>query len=344
MAASDSVSTLIELLTPIWQRALHRPSIGADDNFFQLGGDPVAASQIFEDFAQATGRNIPPFLIYQAPTINSLAGYLSAEPLKPFPPLVMLENGNDQPPIFVAHGIGSHLMEFFQFARQMKVSQPIFALQLPGMEGATQPLNRVEAMADHFLSFIREAQPHGPYCLIGYSFGGLVSLEIARRIKQSGEAVEALILVESYPPRETIPFFYWLRLVTRLLMKRFSTRIGLIVRGGPDPREIAAGKLQINDAKYPAIKRVRESSFQALRNYKPSFYPGKIFFIRAQVQTTFPSDPRPIWGPLVEEIVVETLPGDHHKLLESHSNDLAAAILRYLQNARASLSKEAKKQ
>ena len=40
-------TTTIEVLAPIWERILKRTGVRADENFFDLGGDPSSAAQLF---------------------------------------------------------------------------------------------------------------------------------------------------------------------------------------------------------------------------------------------------------------------------------------------------------
>jgi thioesterase domain-containing protein len=54
-------------------------------------------------------------------------------------------------------------------------------------------------MAEDYLSFIRRIQPHGPYNLLGWSFGGLVAHVIATQLQSLGEEVALLALLDSYP-------------------------------------------------------------------------------------------------------------------------------------------------
>jgi thioesterase domain-containing protein len=44
-----------------------------------------------------------------------------------------------------------------------------------------------------------EFQPLGPYILIGYSFGGLIALEMAQRLTEEGKQVALLTFVDTYP-------------------------------------------------------------------------------------------------------------------------------------------------
>ena len=67
-------STMVEMLTPIWQRVLQLSSVDVEDNFFDLGGDSSLALQLFNEIALACGRELPPVMIYVASTIAGSGG------------------------------------------------------------------------------------------------------------------------------------------------------------------------------------------------------------------------------------------------------------------------------
>jgi hypothetical protein len=81
-------------------------------------------------------------------------------------------------------------------ARELGRDQPFFAITPCGLDGENAP-GTFEEMADRHLQALREVQPHGPYFLGGTCNGGLIALEMARRLAQSGEAVERLIVIRS---------------------------------------------------------------------------------------------------------------------------------------------------
>src|ERR1700730_12858887 len=66
---SASTTATVEILIPIWKRVLQLESVALGDNFFELGGDSSLALQLFDEIALACGRDLPPVMIYQAPTI-----------------------------------------------------------------------------------------------------------------------------------------------------------------------------------------------------------------------------------------------------------------------------------
>lgn len=69
----EATSSTTEVLTSIWQRLLQLPSVRVNDNFFELGGDSSLALQLFNEIAQLCDRELPPVMIYEAPTIAALA-------------------------------------------------------------------------------------------------------------------------------------------------------------------------------------------------------------------------------------------------------------------------------
>ncbi len=178
---------LSEVLIPIWQRVLRRSQVGVNDNFFDLGGDSSSALEIFAEIAQVCGRYLPPTTILQTPTIAGLAALLEGTNSPRFAPLIQMRAGTERPAVFVTHGIGGSVLELAQLLRHIQTDHPIYGLQARGIDGVDEPYDRVEDIAQSFLDAIREMQPLGPYIFIGYSMGGLVTLDMARRLSESGE-------------------------------------------------------------------------------------------------------------------------------------------------------------
>ncbi|MGA8764550.1 MAG: alpha/beta fold hydrolase [Candidatus Sulfotelmatobacter sp.] len=329
---SEVTSSMIEVLTPIWQRVLQLPSIHVNDNFFDLGGDSSQALQLFTEIAQVCGRELPPVMIYQAPTIAALAALLE-QPIAPrFPALVLLKAGSQKPPVFIAHGLGGSVMDFYQPVRHIQSDHPIYGMQARGIDGVDEPLGRIEDMAQFHLNAIKELQPHGPYVLMGYSLGGLVVLEIAQRLSANGEKVALLAMLDAYPHMRYLSLGQRIRLTLRQA-RRGSRTLGNL--GGSAPYQPPAGV-----SLTPAMQRVRHGAYLALTRYQPRFYRGKINFVRAQVSSGFPADPAAVWSNLAAEFEVETVPGDHLGIITTHFEHLAAVLSRYLGEAFADVSRK----
>ncbi len=336
-------ATTVEMLTSIWQRVLQRSPVGAEDNFFDLGGDSSLALQLFNEIALACGRELQPVTIYVAPTISALAAVLEQPADPQFPPLVLLKDGSAHPPIFITHGLGGSVIDFFQVLKHIRTSHPVHGMQSKGIDGTEEPFDRIEDMAKFHLDAIRQVQPHGPYLLAGYSLGGLVTFEMARQLAAAGEKVALLAMLDSYPDIRYLSFAQRARLMTRLTTRRASTAmklpvgeaLSLIVR--PSRRRSTAPRvsyqLPVDVSLSPAMQRTRECAYLALTRYKPQFYAGKVKFVRAEIPTDFPADPAAVWAHLAEKFEVETVPGDHLEIISTHYEKLASVLSRYIEEA-----------
>jgi acetoacetyl-CoA synthetase len=338
---------MIEVLTPIWQRVLQRPSIGIEDDFFDLGGDPSLAAKLFAEIAQACGRELPPVMIYKAPTISAQAALLERPTPPQLPAFVLMKPGAEEPPVFIAPGMGGSATEVFHLVKQIQSGHPIFGMQPRGIDGVEEPLERIEDMAELYLDAIKELQSRGPYYLIGYSVGGLVMLEIAQRLSLSGEKVALLAMLDTYPHDRCLPLRERARLVARLTKRRATTVMRSPMRDalsyinrGIERRlrffgnQRSAGHAPtIGASSAQAVQRVQDSSYVALRRYRPRFYNGEIKFVRAEIRTDFPDNPAVAWAPLAAEFQVETVPGDHLGMVRTYAESLANVVSRYLRGA-----------
>jgi len=296
-------------LIALWERVLQQAPIFPDDNFFDLGGDSLAAVKLFHEIEQKTGRKLPITSIYDVPTPAALAALLDEpETAAPFSPLVPMKPGRGAP-LFIAHGLGGNVMELSALAKRLATDRPVYAIQPKGLDGLEAPHDRVEAMADYYLRALRDLQPRGPYFLAGYSFGGLIALEMARRLKQAGETIALLAFIDSYPHPHHFP------LLDRAYVK-LRTGLGRDPGLGLAPAAIAAG---------PALQRVYDASYAALLHYRPRPYEGRVVFLRPN-RSLFPVHPAKIWVRYVDEIDLHTVPGDHDSMVRAEVGALAATF------------------
>jgi thioesterase domain-containing protein/aryl carrier-like protein len=311
------------MLTAIWQRVLQLSSVGVEDNFFDLGGDSASALELFHEIALACGRELPPVMIYHTPTIAAL-GALLEQPANPrVPALVELKAGSVHPPVFIAHGLGGSVMDFFQVVKHIQTGHAIHGMQAKGIDGIDEPLDRIEDMARYSLDAVKALQPHGPYLLVGFSLGGLAALEMAQQLIAEGEKVGLLAMLDSYPHMTRLSRSQRARLSARQTWRRVARRLHWL--GVSPPFETT-----VEVSPSPALQHFRDRSYLALERYQPRFYPGKISFIRAAIPTDFPADPAAVWSHLAQEFQVKTVPGDHLGIMTAHFEELASAISAYL--------------
>jgi acyl-coenzyme A synthetase/AMP-(fatty) acid ligase/thioesterase domain-containing protein len=192
-----------EMVAEIWAEVLELELIGRSEDFFELGGDSLAAEALISRIIADLGVNdkvCTTTLLIQAPTVAEFAARLRSKPAVPRGPLVPLHRAGSRPPLFIMAGGGGLGIAFVPWARLLGPDQPTWALQWPALEGRGLPERSVRSIARSHITAIRRVQPHGPYHLAGHSFGAIAALEMAHQLKAAGEQVALLAIIDSFPP------------------------------------------------------------------------------------------------------------------------------------------------
>ncbi len=319
-------------LTKIWQKILGVPSIGIKDNFFELGGHSLLAFQLFAEIEKTWGKNLPLATLFQAETIEELANVLHQKTwVAPWSSLVTIQATGTKPPLFCIHPIGGNILEYYPLASYLGADQPIYGLQSQGLDGKQKPLQRVEEMASHYIKDIRTIQPHGPYQLLGYSFGGVIALEIAQQLHAQGQKVAFLGLVDLNSPNleKVRPSFtksiqihlsnLWC-LEAKDRLKYIRDRIDYRFKNY-DYREFVIKSLSEIAPPSPQLLNLIDTNFQASRDYIAKPYAGDICLFRCQVQTLDYALSTDLgWGDLVTgKLEIYNIPSIHYEVLREPS-------------------------
>lgn len=185
-------------LVSIWESVLKISPIGIADNIFDLGVDSLLAAELFARIEKTVGRHLPPAPLFQAPTIQSLAVLLQRKDNQHgLTSLVTIQPQGSEKPFFCVHGGAGTVLLFNSLARHLAPERPVYGLQARGLYGRDLPHTNVREMAAHYLKEMRVVQPHGPYLLGGWCFGGIVAYEIAQQLHRIGENVDALVMFDA---------------------------------------------------------------------------------------------------------------------------------------------------
>ena len=226
------------VLAKIWGDLLGYQSIGVIDNFFDMGGNSLLGVRLFAAIRKRFSVSLPLATLFEAQTITDLAK-LVAQPEQDvaptgagWSPMVCMKPGAaGQTPVYFIHGSRGNVLVFKAFADRVRREQPVYALQAAGVDGKMAPDESIEVMAGRYLEAIRKVQPKGPYMLAGYSGGGVIAYEIARRLKAVGEETRMLMLVDTLEPsqmRANVSMLDRIRNLHRIKLKRLISLPGVV--------------------------------------------------------------------------------------------------------------------
>ncbi|MBN9744584.1 non-ribosomal peptide synthetase [Amycolatopsis sp. A1MSW2902] len=200
---SQDISETVELLRTAFAETLGIADPDIQTGFFELGGNSLQSVRLVA-LARRAGLRLTVADVLTHGSIERLAALAErAEPdladlPDPFAPVLPIRPTGTKPPLFCLHaGLGLSL-PYLGLAAHLP-DRPIYGLQSPGISGAEQFPDSVEQVAENYLKHIRRLQPHGPYHLLGWSYGGLLAFELAVRLEAEGETVGSLSILDSYP-------------------------------------------------------------------------------------------------------------------------------------------------
>ncbi|WP_143203912.1 non-ribosomal peptide synthetase, partial [Streptomyces sp. CB02400] len=202
------------VLCELFAEVLGVDRVGPEDSFFERGGDSLLAVRLLGRIRSATGSGtvLGVRSLLDAPTPEALARLLrsgggsgsgSEEAVRALEVLLPLRATGTRPPLFCVHPWAGLSWPYAGLLRSLGEDRPLYGLQARGLARDEEPPASVGEMAEDYLARIREVQSEGPYHLLGWSFGGLVAHEMAVRLREAGEEVALLALLDAFPPDAT---------------------------------------------------------------------------------------------------------------------------------------------
>ncbi|WP_063043787.1 type I polyketide synthase [Nocardia pseudovaccinii] len=201
-AASGPLGTDAEhAVAALWARML---DIEPDDarfdratDFFAIGGDSVLAIRMLNRLRGELGLVVTPRAFLADPTLAATAAAAEVQQVAAAYDdcAVTLRDGTGNP-VFLLHPTGGDVLCYTELARKLSTDRRVIGIQDPALAGARGP-ESVAELARIYEGVLRTQQPTGPYSLGGWSMGGILAHEVARRLQDSGETVAVLALIDA---------------------------------------------------------------------------------------------------------------------------------------------------
>lgn len=341
-------TTVEQAAAELWAEVLGMASVSVSDNYFDIGGHSLLATQLVAKAQQRFDRSIPLKWLFEYPTLEEwalqverLTGEVQPDDALSRPSqasegyLVQINRTGSLPPICLVHPVGGSISCYFTLGRQLSASQPLYAMQAPGLAGrSTSDRMTVEQMAECYLTELLAVQPAGPYRLGGWSLGGFIAYEMAKSLLAAGHEVQQLILIDSYLNRQTeindeVIFYNFIRQLavgTAVGAKQQSEDdFGLDwdhFKGQSDSaicRQLKAAGLIPDAMAEEELKRiftVYADTARAFYEYRPKAAP----VLPIQLVQLFRGEDYPleegIWSSLVEHVQIFPIQADHFAIVQ----------------------------
>ncbi|GCE13519.1 non-ribosomal peptide synthetase [Tengunoibacter tsumagoiensis] len=339
-------------LVQIWEECLHRHPIGVTENFFEIGGHSLLAVRLLSQIQKHFARALPLSALFQGATIEQLASTLRNQS-NVVSVLIGIQTEGPKRPLFLMHPTGGNVLCYAGLAQHLGKDQPLYGLQAQGLNPEEAPLSSIEEMATVYIKAIRSQQPEGPYLLGGWSSGGLIAVEVASQLREQGQQVALLALLDtpalftreqnSQDSPETIN-------QDAVILARFVSQLG--TKSGLDlsatytdlsqrtPEEqllyileqAKSAHVVPADADCSLISRliqVYKADVRATLDYHPRVYPDRISYFQSEQSVQTGQDTLAAWRIIATGgLDLFISPGDHFGMLKEPHVQLLAAQLR----------------
>jgi thioesterase domain-containing protein/acyl carrier protein len=291
----------------LWEDVLDVRPLGVQDNFFDVGGDSLAAVTILASVEKLLGVPVPLFLLTENPTVEQLVLALQ-QPIAPPSPVVNLSAPSNRVPIFIAASGHGDLMRFQALARALQDSCDVRMLQPPVGPSFTT----VSQLASFYADLI-ESQGVLPGFVAGFSVGGIAALETACALQQRALPIQGLVLIDTLYPRAMWGGTLFWRLFVWLVR---TLRLGALTMNG---RRLDA---LVNDA-------ALVGQVMAMAGYRPQAFEGRTLLIKTSGLARWDWLFFAPWRKLLKNRLSERLtPGLHGSIFEARQIAALAALIR----------------
>ena len=327
-------------LASIWSEVLGIEENGIHDNFFALGGHSLLAVRLFARIEKSFGRRLPLAVLFQHGTIDHLAKLLvESHPETDTATVLTLQSDGDGRPLFMMPSIGGGALVSRALFDCLGGRFPIFGIQPALAPENLEQFKDFRMTAGCLVTALRRFQPHGPYALAGFSYGGMMAFEVACLLTELGEKVDLLVVIDTGPdfrdrkPQLNDHLFRLSRIAANLpswlreewrefSASQFAERIARKQRRCY--RLLASrgqAKIEIDDVfdldRIPSQNQeIMQALFTGFRDYLPRSYSGKLTLIRAQTGPLLSGRSHDLgWSRFVSTLDIRTIQGNHETIL-----------------------------
>lgn len=295
-----------------------------DADFFALGGHSLLAMRLAAQLSRQLARQVTPGQVMVASTVGKLSALLAADLSDEQARRLGLDTllplrESDGPTLFCFHPASGFAWQFSVLARYLSPRWSITGIQSPRPQGPMASAASLDEVCEHHLRALLAQQPHGPYYLFGYSLGGTLAQGIAARLRQRGEAVAFLGLLDTWPPE------------TQNWAEKEANGLDPEVLAEIDrEREafLAAQQGQASGELFSAIEGNYADAVRLLTTAHSAKFDGKATLFVAEKTRQAGMDPQVVWGPWVAELEVFSQNCAHVDIISPQAFEAIGPVVR----------------
>lgn len=242
---------------------------------------------------------------------------------KDLPPIHPYSAGHGKQIVFVHTGnTGSEA--YFNLAERIKRDYSFAVIEPFNLYHPEEATYGIRCIAERYVRFLKEYQPHGPYILGGWCYGGIVAHEMAAQLQAAGEQVECLFMLDSH-----------------VIDEEDAREAAVKMQRGVDREYFETSELFEGMKRRGMLENLIENSEHVSRDllaYRPSRYDGPCCYFRPKTipQASVGGDSEAYWRKMTyehdaggfehylnrEKMIIRETPHEHDLMMDDASLDI----------------------
>ncbi|MFB9928434.1 condensation domain-containing protein [Amycolatopsis halotolerans] len=192
--------TLERRLCALFGEVLGIADFDPASSFFDEGGHSLLSAKLARRVERSLDRRFDLWTLVAAPSPRELAARLSTgDAADGVPALTLLRSGGDAPPLFCVPPAAGVSSVYLELPRHLPAEIPVLGLDSPLLGVGRREQWTFGDLAADLVSRIGSVPSPGGYRLLGWSFGGNLAHAAAAGLREAGERVSLLTLLDAHP-------------------------------------------------------------------------------------------------------------------------------------------------
>ncbi|MCR4541375.1 amino acid adenylation domain-containing protein, partial [Pseudomonas sp. 18.1.10] len=198
-------SPLEQQVASLWAQVLDVERVGLHDNFFELGGHSLLVLMLKDRLNKALGATLAVSQLMLHPTVAGQVRCLEGQ--GPASLIVPLNSHLEGTPLYLFHPSFGSVHCYKAIALALREQRPVKGVICRALVEDGSEVPSWAQMVEDYTQQLLSAQPHGAFCLAGWSLGGNLAMEVAYRLEQAGRRVESVGWIDAPPPARFTAFW-----------------------------------------------------------------------------------------------------------------------------------------
>ncbi|MGF1739614.1 amino acid adenylation domain-containing protein [Vibrio profundum] len=261
-----------ERLKELWEQVVGSSTFGVSDGFFESGGHSILAIQLVTLINKEYGTNYSTIWVFTHDTIEKQACSIHDENdfTSEFKDVVSYnEDGNNLPIVLIHDSLGGAEV-YHNLVNELDDNQPIYIVEPYNLYNDIKIMS-IDRLSDVYIDKILDILPSNKFSIGGWSLGGVIAHEMARKLNERGVCLGQVYLIDSIVSEDK----------KETNVSDFNSLMSLLPNDYGDLYE------NLSDSDKEKIVENARSSFQMLSNYTSGTYNGDVTIFKARRNNYF---------------------------------------------------------